>query len=257
MLTIAKICLEYEYFNSNANGANLEMNIVYQTKLQIRQHGIRCKQTSYSEWEFMLEDSNDVDLVKDDVFELIFMSTKYSYLRMISSCNYDPDMAHLIYLKDNDVEINEESILTPIQDSRKYPNEICRVRFTAGQAMNRPDCKYTIKFCSPVCYLEYLFFFKDDNDHRGDFLELETSPKDVIRFNPVKRVNTYAPTKIAFSITSLHKVKLLERYDFTMTLYDNSAGNTGRKIISRYISMPEPGKYASNDSSIIREICYI
>lgn len=256
MLTIAKICLEYEYFNSNANGAYLEVNIAYQTKLQMRQNGIRCKQTSCTEWEFMLEDSNNVDLVKDNVFELIFMSTKYSYLRMISPCDYPPDMAHLIYLKDNDVEINEKSILTPIHN-KKFSNEICRVSFTAGQAMNRPDCKYTIKFCSPVRYLEYLFFFKDNNDHRGDFLELETSPKDVIRFNPVKRVNTYEPIKKAFSITSLHKVKLLERYDFTMALYDNSAGNTGRKIISRYISMPEPGRYASNDSSIIREICYI
>lgn len=256
-LTIAKICLEYEYFNSSANSAKLQMEIVPQTRLQMYNHGIICKQTSYAEWEFMLENSNNVDIVKDDVFELIFMSTDYRYLRVISSSNYQPDMAHLIYLKDNDIDISNESKLTPIRNSRKYPNEICRVSFVAGQAMNRPDCKYTIKFCSPVCYWEYLFILKDDNDQRGDFLELETSPKDIITFNPVKRVNFHAPSKNVFGTTSLQKVKLQERYNFTMTLYDNSAGNIGRKIISKFISLPEPGKYVSGNSSIIREICYI
>lgn len=52
-------------------------------------------------------------------------------------------------------------------------------------------------------------------------------------------------------LVSMGRIKAKERYDMPMQLY------IGRRLESRFISPPQIGKFQSDSSHTLREVCYI
>lgn len=119
---------------------------------------------------------------------------------------------------------------------------------------------YTIKFCTCSYYWEFLLVFKDKTDQieqEDKFYVLETNtPNKLIVFHPSEKYEDSMLGNI-YRIISEVKIEAKECYDFTLTLYECSFKGNKRRVISKFISIPQPGKYIASRPDILREVCYL
>lgn len=122
----------------------------------------------------------------------------------------------------------------------------------------KPDQRYTIKFCTSSYYWEFLFVFKNkmekDKSIRSFVLETSTPKNDVI-FHTSEEYEDNILGNV-YRIISEVKIEAKEHYDFTLVLYERLSDDK-RRIITKFIPIPQPGKYIASRPDILREVCYL
>ncbi|MCA5585374.1 hypothetical protein [Parabacteroides gordonii] len=123
----------------------------------------------------------------------------------------------------------------------------------------KPDQRYTIKFCSSSYYWEFLFVFKDktekDTPIRSLVLESNAHKNKIIFDTSEKYENSMLGNNV-YRVISEVKIETKKCYDFTLTLYERLSDDK-RIVISKFIPVPQLGKYIASRPDIIREVCYL
>lgn len=254
-IAIAGIHLEHDYYTPPVN-SYLSLGLTPRTRELIKQRGVMFKQVAPNEWQWLKEEKNTGFMV-DDVIEVSIIVADPDFMRKIATKNYDPQKLYQISLGRETVVINEEFNLLPVSVGTKHRGEFCRVMLKPAQIVKLPEQIYTIRFCTSSYYWEFLFVFKDKTDPRGKFIVLETTQKNRIVFHPPKKYEYSTLGSNVYRIVSMEKIKARGYYEFTLILYDNSPGSGGRRVVSRFIPIPQPGRHITDNPDIIREVYYL
>lgn len=248
-ITITSIRLEHDYYTPPIN-RHLGLKPTLQTDRLMRQRGVYFRKMTPNEWQCFGEEDH-AGFMEDDVLEVSITVDDPEFVRKISlKKDYDPLQLFQISLeRESFVEFNPISIL-----KAKCQGEFCRVVLKPILPI------YTIKFSTSSYYWEYLFVFKgepflDYSNKRS--LVLETNiPKNEVVFH-ASEIYKDSMLGYVYRIISEEKIEARERYEFTLTLYENLSGDNKRRVISKFIPIPKPGKYITSHPDILKEVCYL
>ena len=273
-IAIAAIRIEHNYYNPPENSF-VGLEPTPDTKKLMRQRGVMLRQSRGNEWQWIMADDAS-GFADKDVLELSMIVKDPCFLQQIESDGYDPDSFYKFNVENGLVEVNDDFVWRKETNGQKLKNEFTfaedsfvedlqlgkeeiregnSVQFEAIKQeirqLQKICCpKFTIRFCSCAYYWEYLCVFKDENDMRGKDLRLRTRENVVAFGAPEKCERTSLGTNV-WRLVSMGRIKAKERYDMPMQLY------IGRRLESRFISPPQIGKFQSDSSHTLREVCYI
>lgn len=261
-IAIASIRLEHDYYCSSIND-HLSLVLTSQTKELMRQRGVLFLQIAPNEWQWLIGEEN-LRLIEDGIWEASIMNIDPDFIRMISlEKDYAPQKLYQIHLGKEDIIINEKFHLHPVPNETKRQGEFCRIVLSSEQLLHSQQQlsvyiapKYLINFQSRSYYWEYLFVFRNEMDLNGKDLKLETLPQNAIDFDSSEKFEDNRFGRTVWRIISKEKVKAQENYGFTLVLYGCTPSG-GKKMISKFIPFPRPGRYVASDPDILREIYYL
>lgn len=248
---IAGIRLEHDYYTPPVNN-RLSLLPTSQTVELMKRRGVFFRQIARNEWQW-LADENNSGFMADDILELSLIVDDPEFIRKISvKGDYDPNKLYQIRLGKEYIIDFRSSMLS---NKTKRRGELCRIEWLPI----KPDRMYTIKFTTCSYYWEFLLVFKNKTDQEDlkqkyYIIEINTPNKPFV-FRTSEKYNDRMLGNVDRIISEV-KIEAKEHYDFTLTLYECSSDDTKRRVISKFIPIPQLGKYITSPE-ILREVCYL
>lgn len=250
-LSIARIRLEHDYYTPPIN-RHLRLIPTPHTYELMKQRGVIYRQATFNEWQWLV-DENNAGFLENDIFVVSLIVDDPVFIRKVSvKEDYDPNQLYQIRLgSDHVVEFNSSLK----SNEKKRQGEFCRIEWLPI----KPEQIYTIRFSTCSYFWEFLLVFKDktdqvDLDDKYYVLETNSPSKPyVFRTSEKYKDNLFDDVD---RIVSEVKIEAKEHYDFTLILYECSSGNNKRRVISKFIPIPQLGKYVASTETL-REVCYL
>ncbi len=249
-IVIAGIRLEHDYYIPPIN-SHLGLKPTSQTDELMKRRGVYFRKITPNEWQWFGEEDH-AGFMEDDVLEVSITTDDPEFIRKISlKKGYDLLQLYQICLgRERVVEFNP----LPVPDKAKRQGEFCRVVLKPILPI------YTIKFSTCSYYWEYLFVFKGETDqdkkNKRSFVLETNAPKNEVVFHASEKYEDSMLGNV-YRIISEVKIEARERFGFTLILYENLSEDNKRRVISKFIPIPQLGKYIASRPDILKEVCYL
>lgn len=281
---VAGIRIRHGYYKSLVNH-NIELKQTRETEELTKRRGMVFVKASDNEWQWLIP-AYSTGFMADDILEVSMIVDDPDFLRKINIKDYTPLSFYQVCLG-KEAEIDLANGLQLVMDKKKQGREICRMTLNPLQGIiekvrrllqenslaaeevleetkryvdqmpKYPLPMYTITIQSPDYTWEYLFVFRDESDSRGQYLKLENiAVGSNITFESPKILTNSSLGKNIWQIVSSGPIKLQAEYEASLVLTESS-GNDRKRVVSRFIDFPKPGKYITDRPDMIREVCYL
>lgn len=210
-------------------------------------------------WTWMVEE-DCAGFMEEDVLELSLQALDTKFVLITRLEGYQPQNFYRLMLgSEREVDVASAWEVT---DERKWKSELCRIciKLTPEmleEARGKQPRVYTLRFGVMAYRWEYLFVVRNEHQERLQRLALEEA-KGRVAFGEAERLEEEAGGEMRWRILSTEPVEMRERQEYILTLSELLSDNPLKKrIVSRFIPCPQPGKYHTDEAGIIRQICYL
>ncbi len=255
--TFINIRIEHSYYSTPVAG-HFILAPTSATRMLMKRRGLLFVEDSGG-WSWSVRaDSSGFDT--GDLLELTVQAVDKNFLQITQLDGYHPQQFYQLKLENKKL-IDVATSLT-VTEEKKQSAEFCRltIKPTAAllkKAQKGEPASYTLRFYSSSFRWEYLFVIRNGQADRIPNLLLEEFQQR-IEFDKAERLNNSPFGINVWQIFSKSSVNALERSDYQLILSSVIQDNPLKKrIVSRYIPCPQPGKYLSDDPGTIRQICFI
>ncbi|MDD3038148.1 hypothetical protein [Bacteroides sp.] len=255
--TFIHIRIEHNYYSTPVAG-HFTLEPTPATRMLMKRRGLLFVNDSGG-WSWsMRADSSGFDT--DDLLELTLQAVDKNFLQVTRLDGYHPQQFYQLKL-DNKKLIDVATSLTATEE-KKQSAELCRLRIKPTTALLKKAQKgepasYTLRFRPSSFRWEYLFVIRNAQADLILNLLLEES-RQRIEFDEAEKLNNSPFGINVWRIFSKSSVNALEHSDYQLIISSVIQDNPLKKrIVSRFIPCPQPGKYLSDDPGTIRHICFI
>ncbi len=244
-----RIAVEHDYFNRKLCSP-LECRLSPQSAWLARQRGLLFRQVNNKWTVFYDSTGNGVDTQKD-VLELELNITDPSFILYTEWGEFYPAAAYLLELPAADENVDFISAALIRDKKRKAGTPFCILRLpltekvTDAAKAGSPE-QALLQFHAPEVQWEYIFFSRNaKNDTFGKLILEDTTGK--LKFLDFKECEA-SSEKV--------NIPMREAYESRLQLAAQNNGMTQKRTLLSTVPCPEPGRFQSGQSGVIRQVCY-
>ncbi len=252
-----RIAVEHDYFNRKLCSP-LECRLSPQSAWLARQRGLLFRQAN-NKWTVLYDSTgNGVDTQKD-VLELELNITDPAFILYTEWGEFYPAAAYVLELPATDENVNFISAILIGDKKRKAGTPFCTLRLPLTENVmdaakaGSPE-QAILQFRAPKVQWEYIFFSRNaKNDTFGKLVLEDTTGK--LKFLDFKECEVYGKSGWRTTSEEVH-IPMREAYESSLQLAAQNNGMTQKRILLSTVPCPEPGRFQSGQSGVIRQVCY-
>ena len=254
------ICVEHEYFDQNICCA-LQCRVSPVGQVLLSRRNLLFRQTATNLWTILYDDSGAGPDTRFDVLALELEVSDPAFVLYTQWDSFTPSSSYqlLLPIPNKQVEATDAIVKTP--NKRRIGATFCTILLHLTEEVCQVAQVRTPQICqllfhAPEKKWEYIFIQRSEKDISIERLRLETN-SDIIYFEPFELREEYG--RNVLRTVSKNKIPMREYYSFqlNLNLVSIAEGNNQQKqVFLRNIELPIAGVYLSNETDILRQVCY-
>lgn len=253
--TLYTLKIQHDYFEKTANTTFI-CQLSPQGAETARKIGLLFRQTAVNEWAVCF-DPSFTQFGTDGVLSLELKRADSSLLYYTDWPDFKSSVAYHLELPGTETEQEATKAIQALDGSRPVVSRFCSVSLhltdeMRKKALDGQPVKTSLHFPAKSVKWEYLFIARGGQGISGNEMMLEDSNKKIV-FGEMKKTTVFG--KECLSTTSVDKIPMRSSYDCRLRLMQLKDGNTKRILLSN-VSLPVPGRFVSDDSNVMRQVCY-
>lgn len=256
--TLYRIAVAHDYFEGQPCTA-LQCRLSPQGVELARQRGLLFRQTAANEWAVLYDSNGAGPDTENDVLTLEMSLADPAFPLYTAWQNFRPAAAHVLELPRAEESMDAATAIRPAGDGkRKVGTPFCTVLLRLTEQLpeaakaDRPKSAL-LRFHAPEMQWEYLFLPRGEGIASPGTPALEDTAGKV-EFSTFEECEAYGRT--AWRTVSKARIPMRTSYGCRLRLVAQTGGRQQKRVLLSRIPPPEPGRYQSGQTGILRQVCY-
>lgn len=254
-----RVSIRHDYFNNRAF-TGLSLRITPQSLNLVRQRTLLFRQTAVNEWTLLYNSTIPrVDMDKD-VLEFVLDITDPLFTLYTEWEGLHPTGSYVLQLplKKGENTVSVMSAVHPLDEKLKFGASFCTLRLCLTKELleaaeaDSPK-QEVLHFYAPKMKWEFFFLERGEDHISPEELSLEDITGR-LKFSDFKKCEIFGK-KALYTITE-ESFPLRENPGSFLRLVALKGEKRQRQVLLSQVPLPVPGHFQSEQSGIIRQICY-
>lgn len=252
-----RIAVNHDYFNGIPCTA-LQCRFAPQGELLARQRNLLFRQTAADRWDIFYDSAGAGPDVENDVLALEISIIDPCFALYTEWKNFRPMASYVLELSQKEEQMDVASVIRSVNEKRKVGTPFCSIllRLTdqlLETAKGRNPTRTLLCFHAPEVQWEYLFLPRGESSFPSGGLVLEDTTGK-LEFSAFEKCEAYGRT--AWRTVSKGHIPMRMNYEYHLRLVMQNEGRQRKRILLARVGPPEPGRYQSGQTGVIRQVCY-